>query len=255
MKNTRRSFQKEWDIFKYSDKSWGLTLDDRKHDFLKQFDVKPEELKGKTLLDAGCGNGILTSGLGDFGLKVVGLEQVDLTRANEYNKNKNVKFVQGSVLNPPFKAESFDFIFSSGVIHHTSDPKKAFEELLKLVKKGGKFYFWIYRRKKGVKKGQKYAMIWRIKYPLIYAITRITCRLPMSVQHLLYSMFTAIFQVFSKKRTWTERMVWFYDSLSPRYQSMHTLEELSYWFIEQGYYIKFIDERYSKHGYGLLVKK
>jgi len=248
-KDTKESFQKEWSIYDYNDKTWGLNVEERKKIFLRDMDVIPEKLRNKIILDAGCGNGTLSMGLSDFGMRVVAMDIIDLRRIKkEIKANSNVHFIQGSVLEPPLKLGLFDFVFSSGVIHHTPDPKKAFRELIKLVKIGGKIYIWVYRKKKGPKD------------LIIYSISRITSRLPISFQNLIYSLFTMIFrtiEIFNRKKikkNRTERMVWFYDSLSPRYQSRHSLEEIFSWFKEEKISnIKLTND--GKHGYGVCGEK
>ena len=63
-KKTRKSFGQDWKIFKYSsDTTWGFTKDSRKQRFLKELSVEADSLNGKSLLDVGCGNGVLTSGI------------------------------------------------------------------------------------------------------------------------------------------------------------------------------------------------
>ncbi|MDP3645607.1 MAG: methyltransferase domain-containing protein, partial [bacterium] len=44
----------------------------------------------------------------------------------------------------PFKPESFDYVYSIGVLHHLPDPKEGFLKLVSLVKSGGSMSVWVY---------------------------------------------------------------------------------------------------------------
>lgn len=46
----------------------------------------------------------------------------------------------------PFDNESFDFVYSWGVIHHTEDTQKAADEIIRIAKPGGKICVMIYHR-------------------------------------------------------------------------------------------------------------
>ncbi|MDQ3816841.1 MAG: methyltransferase domain-containing protein, partial [Acidobacteriota bacterium] len=52
--------------------------------------------------------------------------------------------VQGSVLDPPFLPDTFDYIFSLGVLHHTPDPRRGCIELSKLLRPEGAISVWVY---------------------------------------------------------------------------------------------------------------
>src|SRR2546422_2703381 len=147
----RKSYSEVWGIFDYDgDKTWGWTLEDRKRVFLGDVALTEDQLRGKLLLDAGCGNGTLTAILSTLGLEVVGLDLHDrLGLANRQKARyaperlENVHFVQGNVFNPPLKHGSFDLIYCSGVIHRMPNTKESFKKLVPLVKKGGRLYVWV----------------------------------------------------------------------------------------------------------------
>ena len=82
----------------------------------------------KNVLDAGCGGGRYSYAISRMGAKKVtgidfGDEGLKFARQN-YGKTKNLNFKKGNVLNIPFKDNSFDTVFSNGVIHHTTNIKK-----------------------------------------------------------------------------------------------------------------------------------
>ena len=46
----------------------------------------------------------------------------------------------------PLEPASFDFVFSIGVMHHDADTRSVFDAVAKLVKPGGRYSVWLYRR-------------------------------------------------------------------------------------------------------------
>src|SRR5436190_2111416 len=58
----------------------------------------------------------------------------------------NVALLQGSLLEPPFAPQSFDLVFSKGVVHCTPDPPGAVRRMAELVKPGGYLFVWVYPR-------------------------------------------------------------------------------------------------------------
>ncbi len=50
-------------------------------------------------------------------------------------------------MNLPLPAQSVDLIFSEGVLHHTDSTERALKSLARLLKPGGRFLFYVYRKK------------------------------------------------------------------------------------------------------------
>ncbi|HVF53641.1 MAG TPA: class I SAM-dependent methyltransferase [Actinomycetota bacterium] len=104
-------------------------------------------VRGKVVLDAGCGPGRFTRVAANAGAAfVVGLDVAGhLARtARRCADLPNVALVQGSVLAPPFKEGAFDFAFSIGVLHHTDDPERGVAELSRVVTPSGSLSIWVY---------------------------------------------------------------------------------------------------------------
>jgi len=59
----------------------------------------------------------------------------------------NLHYVQGDILELPFRPESFDFVSSDQVIHHTPDAPRAFAQLARRLRPGGHLAVYVYRRK------------------------------------------------------------------------------------------------------------
>lgn len=117
--------------------------------FKEQTGKDKEFLAGKSVLDAGCGGGRFVSYVSQsIDSKIIAFDLGQgLLLAKEKNKNaNNIAYVQGNLLNPPFRKDVFDFVYSFGVLHHTPDPENAFNKISGLVKTGGHFAIYLYYR-------------------------------------------------------------------------------------------------------------
>ena len=251
---TKESFGLEWEIYQYKDRTWGWDLEMRKYKFLHELNVSPSILKSKLVLDAGCGNGVLTAGISEFGLEVVGMDLSSSVEGAYHHKNEFVHsdspfvhFVQGNLLKPPFQNECFDYIYSSGVLHHTPNTEKAFNSIVPLVKYNGRIYIWVY----GYRPAQLLSDIFR----------KVTTKLPLRILYylcfigaLLYSIIKTILTILKigeyPKRTWRENVVSLFDTYSPEYAYHHTIEEVFAWFQKSGFSnVSLIEE--SVPGFGV----
>lgn len=229
-KKTRKSFGQEWAIFKYdSDTTWGFTAESRKKRFLEELNVKPEDLTGKTLVDIGCGNGVFTSALSDYGMETIGID-VSLSVESAYvnNTKPNVHYIQGDLQNPPFALNKFDIVYSTGVIHHTSNTELSFSCISPLVKSKGRLYVWLYKPEKD------------LRHRLIVEIRRVTNKLPIPLQYILYLVFLVPWGLFKermrgKKITWREQLINYFDVLSPEFRYEHTPDEVKVWYTKRGF--------------------
>lgn len=101
---------------------------------------------GDAVLDVGCGAGVdaLFSAMrtGPSG-KVTGIDITPamLKRAQEnlsMTDLKNVRFEEGSVENLPFADEDFDVVTSNGALNLIPDKTRAFDEIYRVLKSGGR---------------------------------------------------------------------------------------------------------------------
>lgn len=103
----------------------------------------------KRALDGGCGTGVCSLALAELADEVVAfdLSRGSLATAEELARKlsiSNIKFQQGSLLNIPLPPDSFDLVFSWGVIHHTVDPVRALDELVRVLQPGGTLVLAVY---------------------------------------------------------------------------------------------------------------
>lgn len=102
---------------------------------------------GEFLLDIGCGRGneSIEAALkaGPEG-KVTGLdvtrEMIEKARENALNSGvSNIDFVEGEIECLPFDKNTFNAVMSNCVINHALSKKKAFKEIFRVLRKGGRF--------------------------------------------------------------------------------------------------------------------
>lgn len=141
--HTQRNFGQSWHFFHdiYRDQSV---------DFLDWLSpVKEEFFSGKLVLDAGAGTGLHALFASGFGAREV--QAIDLSSAvdvafHNTRERANVHVSQADIYRPPFPPESFDYIYSIGVLQHLPDHAAALKSLWSLLKQGGHLSVWVYGR-------------------------------------------------------------------------------------------------------------
>lgn len=92
------------------------------------------------ILDVGCGNGVISRHLGQYGFKVTGIDVSDkaIAIAKSLNKYDNVKFETKSAEQLVAEGEKYDAIICSEVLEHLSNPDALLEVLYKSLASNGK---------------------------------------------------------------------------------------------------------------------
>lgn len=111
--------------------------------------ITENDIKNKTVLEMGCGNGSLMVHMAKW--KPLFLEGVDLGDSTETaiknlssSEYKNWKITKKDLIS--YVSNGFDFVYCIGVLHHLKNPQKGFEAVLRNTKPGGKFHCWVYAR-------------------------------------------------------------------------------------------------------------
>jgi len=99
-------------------------------------------LKGKTVLEAGCGAGRFSEVLLEAGALLYSLDLSSAVEAAKVNCShfSSHHICQASILAMPFLPESFDVVICIGVIQHTPNPEECITALTRMVKPGGKLF-------------------------------------------------------------------------------------------------------------------
>lgn len=238
---TRENFSHEWDNHALGGKTWGMELSDRvRWFFLEPLRIPEVELRGKVMLDAGCGNGSQSVAYTEQGLEVIA---VDLSSGLEHGyayrrlhagaAQAKVHFVQADLQRPPLAPASLDIIHSAGVLHHTPDTLQTFRALRPLLRPGGTFYVWLYKYEKWVT-------------PVVNSIRAVSTRIPPAAFARVAQLLAIPFIGFCKtvnalgiraysSQTRREAALALMDIFGAPYAYYHTFEEVAEWYKAAGF--------------------
>jgi SAM-dependent methyltransferase len=100
---------------------------------------------GLVALDAGCGMGRWLHFAAAEGAQIVGMDVSAAVDVAAQREGTRADFVQGDLRCPPLRSDSFDLVYSLGVVHHVDDPAAAVRSLAALVRPGGTLRLYVYR--------------------------------------------------------------------------------------------------------------
>lgn len=237
------------------------------------------------ILDAGCGAAM--SALELFGktlgkARYLGVDisaAVDVAAARCAERGLEAGFLQADLSQLPLAPRTIDIVFSEGVLHHTDSTEKAFYALAELLKPGGRFLFYVYRKKGPVReytddyiRGQLQAMTpeqaWRAVMPItklgkLLGDLNVEIEVPESIELLqipagkikLQRLFYwHLFKAFYRPDMTLDEMNHInFDWYAPRNAHRHTIEEVRDWCAKAGFTIE--RERVEEAGITVIAKK
>ena len=144
-RRTRASFGYEWTHFK----DWKPSGETNFTDYFANFDLG--WLRGRTVLDAGCGMGRHARQVAPFAAAVVAIDFSDAIdqAVRNVSTQPNVQCVQADLARLPVADETFDFVYSMGVLHHLDDTTGALRGLARALKPGGRLRLYLYWKRDG----------------------------------------------------------------------------------------------------------
>ena len=212
------------------------------------------DLRGKLVLDAGCGAGRFAEVALSFGARVVAIDYsnaVDAARENLKDRG-DIDFIQADINALPFAPGTFEKVYCLGVIQHTPDPAASFDALAALVAPGGRlavdvypalwrnvFFakYWIRPITRRISPQTSLRIVRRI-FPPLYGLSRLVCRIPVAGRYLRYLIpvanYTNVYPLSrSQQREWA--LLDTYDMWAPAFDKPQKLKTLSGWFAAAGF--------------------
>lgn len=149
IEQTRKSFDTQWDLLP---EGAHLATDPEflAHtiEYIEKYTKLPSSwFAGKSVLDAGCGNGRWAWVFSKLGAQVTAIDQSDHGLAGVQRLCREFTLFRAQradLLQPLPLEQDFDFVWSFGVLHHTGDTKRAFDNVSRKVKPGGMICLMIY---------------------------------------------------------------------------------------------------------------
>lgn len=120
-----------------------------------------ERYVGGQVLEVGCGQGTMASTWARAGAVVTAVDlnpqAVEQTtrRFELFDLDGTIRSADGREL--PFADDSFDYVYSWGVLHHSDDLNRSLSELMRVLRPGGGFGVMLYNR-------QSFMQWWIIQY-------------------------------------------------------------------------------------------
>lgn len=240
-----RSFSTEWLEYDWDPNKYWKTDSNTVYKSMRyMLDIDNKPIENKSVLEVGIGIG----GIANYFSSVEKCELVgiDLSYAVDgayRNFNDNIFFhiVQASAFNLPLKDYAFDYIYSHGVLHHSSDPKICFQNVSKTPKKDGYFYLWLYNDKSENQTlfRRILMIIEKIFRPIIYPLPQSVQKFVLIPIALLYFFHQNILKANDKnlvRYTYREALHAARDRFTPKYAFRYSEKEVISWFEDAGFY-------------------
>jgi SAM-dependent methyltransferase len=189
------SFGLQWNRFRMTqlDSTTGAGLSSAR--FYSETGWTCEWLRGRLVLDAGCGAGRFVEIAAEAGAHIVGVDLSSAVEAAATNVARfpNADIVQASLYGLPFRPGVFDACYCIGVLQHTPDPQRTLAVLPPVLKENGKLAVVAYERRRWTKCQTKYLIrplttrmskpgLLRLvewSMPVLFPVTEVLFRLPL----------------------------------------------------------------------------
>lgn len=219
---TKDSFSHQWGNLKHSKHMIGDPVFERNMlGLVETYTGLPISFfAGKTILDAGCGNGRWSRAFYAMGAHVTAIDQsiIGIAELSEAARASNLRIEMHvmDILAAPLFPGVFDFVWSFGVTHHTGNTRRAVDHVASAVKPGGSIYVMIYGPP--INRSE-------------FIVTNKYGRLRRETQFMNFEEKTA----YLRKRFPEDEVHGWFDAISPAINDLHTFAEIRGWLTELGF--------------------
>ncbi len=181
--DTVNSFGEEWEHFNTFTDAEIKTAGDQYFDI-----VDKEWLKGKHALDVGCGSGRWTKYVSQYAgfVEAIDPSKAVLASAKLLQESPNTRISKAGVDNIPFEDNSFDFVFSLGVLHHIPNTQLAMQRCVEKLKPEGKFLVYLYYN------FEQRGVLFKSLFFLSHIIRLVISKLPASLKRLVCDLIAVV---------------------------------------------------------------
>jgi len=103
-----------------------------------------------SVLEIGCGVGLDSYAIAKHGMDLTAVDLTEVaakTARERFRRNEACgQFAVSDACNLPFQDETFDYVYSFGVLHHIGDTHKGVREVSRVLKSGGEALIMLYNR-------------------------------------------------------------------------------------------------------------
>lgn len=214
--------------------------------------VADEQVKGKTIVEFGCGPGRFLDVVCSKGGRAVGIDVSGAVESARHNflGHPDVLIVQADLAKPPFSAGAFDGGFSIGVLHHTEEPFVGLKALSQSIKPGGWLACCVYPQRGfyDLPSVARYRNVLKrlipvsgYMLPLAYAYAssyllapclkkmKSWCRIAKLIEHIEQHYLVVLYLPDAR---W--RIVDTFDAITPQIATTHTFQEVRDWMERAG---------------------
>lgn len=189
--------------------------------FLK--DLKKHIGYGKSFIEVGSGTCQLSLGLAagtNNSITALDSTLASLKLGENFAKENNINnvhFINADIFKNPIKASVYDYVWSSGVLHHTKNSKEGFLIISEWLKPSGIIIIGLYN---------KYGRFWTNIRQFLFKI--------LGSKSLARHVIKFLDPNLRKSRSKEQEDAWIIDQYAHPIERSHTLDEVLGWFSEAG---------------------
>jgi SAM-dependent methyltransferase/uncharacterized protein YbaR (Trm112 family) len=249
--STLRTFTEEWSQVGESDLSFTYSFDELKElnrrVWLRAL-ARPGAPSLARVLEVGCGGGHEARALhevaGGAEVYAVDLNLAVLGRAASEEPVEGLHYVIASLFDLPFAPESFDLVYSQGVLHHTYSTQAALTEIARFVADAGHLFVWLYAHEDRFGLHGRRAVVTRAMYGAERVLRPPLARAPETVRAAFFGLASrAAHPLLRPRLTHAERWErentdhFLRDIFSPQFAWRQRWNDVIEWFEELGFEI------------------